>query len=521
MKPKLWISLILLAIIIACLIFSRIIAIQEILLLYGLILIPSIVFVTIEFFAVKKKTFQDFLERKIFGHLLTLIFCFGFFLYSLSGKPVSKKTAIEDLDFMIESLENIHPDIYQEIPKDSFQQHFEKIKDNLPIFLTNTDFYECCARLCSYFRTAHTKPMANTIEKGIQKFFRNNFPFEIRIIENRMYIIESYTWRDKVPLGSEIIEINNKKVSQLIDEWSQLASYESDAYRNFQITNRAHIGIWNNFRRFKITYKDYDTGELKRKRVSGGFLSNWTMGMKRSSKKRPTLLYKEISPGIGYIGFFSFHDLETYKDFFVSTFEEIQNNKINNLIIDIRGNQGGHTIIGRELMQYVFNQPFLEQDSSTRKISKELIATGKVEKKIGPKERIPGELITTVFNPIQLKENPFRYYGKTYLLTDNATFSAGQGLASAYKCYGNGTIIGEETGGVTVNFADVHFFNLPNTNQQIMTSWEKAYFPCGVDNNRGVQPDYKVTKSIQDYIDKNDRVLDFTINLINNEQRKN
>jgi C-terminal processing protease CtpA/Prc len=169
-------------------------------------------------------------------------------------------------------------------------------------------------------------------------------------------------------------------------------------------------------------------------------------------------------------------------------------------------------------MQYIFNRPFNDRDSSTRKISNELIATGKVDGIFGANKRVPGTLITTVFEPIQLINNPLRFSGKTYLLTDNGTFSAGQGFASTYKCYGNGIIIGEETGGVTVNFGDIHFFNLPNTGQKIMTSWEKAYSPCGVDNNRGVLPDYYVTNSIQDYVEKKDRVLEFTLNLINSER---
>lgn len=517
MKLKIWITSILFGLIIIYMILSRVIVFRDIILLFVLISIPTLIFLIIDFFARKKPPFKEFIIGHIFRYLLTLIFCFSFILYAISSKPILKKNAINDMDFMIESLENIHPNIYQEISKDSFQLHYERIKENLPVMISNVRFYATCARLTSLFRTAHTKPMANIIENGMQKFFRNNFPYEIRIIKNRIFIIDNYTLLDRIPKGSEILEINNKNVTQIINEWSQLASYESEAYRNFLITNRAHIGIWNDFRSFKIKYKEYRTEKLKKKIVTGGYLSNFVMGRKKSNGKKPTLLYKELSPDIGYLGFFSFHDLDTYKDFFKTTFTELQNKKIKNLIIDIRGNQGGHTIIGCELMQYIFHQPFAEVDSSIRKVSNELIATGKVDRILGSDKKVPGKIYSQPFKLFPLNENPVRFDGKTYLLIDNATFSAGQGFASSYKCYGEGTIVGEETGGVTVNFADIHSFNLPNTGLQIWTSWQKAYFPCGIDNNRGVLPDYFVSNTIEDYIEKNDRVLNFTIDLINVE----
>jgi hypothetical protein len=88
----------------------------------------------------------------------------------------------------------------------------------------------------------------------------------------------------------------------------------------------------------------------------------------------------------------------------------------------------------------------------------------------------------------------------------------------AFSCYGEGTIIGEETGGVTVSFGDIHVFKLPNTGLKIMTSWEQAFGSCGIDNQRGVIPDYIVKNSIEDYINHTDRVLEFTLNLINDKR---
>jgi hypothetical protein len=60
-----------------------------------------------------------------------------------------------------------------------------------------------------------------------------------------------------IHVGSEIIEINGKTFSQFINEWSSLVSYENIPFRNYQITKPTKIGIWNDFKSFKIPANSY------------------------------------------------------------------------------------------------------------------------------------------------------------------------------------------------------------------------------------------------------------------------
>lgn len=517
MKNKHWIIVVINLLLIGFLTISERLQIKDVVFIYLLVLIPSAILMNIEYLIVRKKIdYSKFIINKLFFNLTLVIILLGFVIYLIQLKYISKDTAVNDLKFMITSLENIHPDIYHVISKDSFAKEMNNEIEDLPDKISELEFFKICARLTSQFRSGHTKPMENLM--GFKIILYKAFPYQTKIIDNKLFVTENLSFFERIPIGSEIIEINGKSISKVTDEWRRLVSYENNAFRNYQITKPTKIGIWNNFESYRIKYIDYKSKKVKEKNVSGSIYSNFYSFFKAKHNKPTKLFYRELTPNIGYIGFFDCHDLENYKQFCKSTFNELKNNEIDHLIIDIRQNGGGHSVIGLELMQYIFNRPFNDRDSSTRKISNELIATGKVDKKFGADKRIPGTLITTVFEPIQLIDNPLRFSGKTYLLTDNGTFSAGQGFASTYKCYGNGTIIGEETGGVTVNFGDVHLYNLPNTGQKIMTSWEKAYSPCGVDNNRGVLPDYYVTNSIQDYVEKKDRVLEFTLNLINSEQ---
>lgn len=518
MKLKLWITTILLGLIVIYMIASGLFIFGDIIFLYLLVLIPTIFFVAIEFLVKKKIPFKEFIKAKVFGHLLTVIVCLGFFIFNVSGKSILKKTAINDLNFMVESLENIHPDIYHVISKDSFLIELNNEIGNLPEKVTVLEFFKVCARLTSHFRTGHTRPMENILSNSF--LFNRTFPFETKIIDDRLYVTKNLTLLSSIPVGSEIIEINNKSMGQVIGELSKMVSFENISFRNHLITKPDNIGIWNDFNTFKIKYIDYKSKKLKEKSVSGSSYSNMYHFIQSKFQKPRELIYKELSPEIGYIGFFGCTDLKNYENFYKSTFSELKNKNIEHLIIDIRDNGGGHTLITAWFEQYIFHQPHRDTDSAIVKVSNELIATGKVKDKLGHiKDVEAGKTYTIMQGLHQLKELPLRYNGKTYLLTNNGTFSAAQGFASAYKCYGQGTIIGEETGGATVNFGNIHIFKLPNTGLKIMTSWEQAFSSCGVDNQRGVIPDFEVKNSIEDYVNNNDRVLEFTLNLIEDKKQ--
>lgn len=497
------------------LIFLERLQITDILLIYPLVLIPSFVLVNIEFLFRRKQTYSKFLLDKLFFNLGFIIVLYSAVFFFTQPKYIAKDKAIDDLNFMIKTLENVHPDIYHSIRKDSFLIIFNQEVDALPKKVSELEFFKICARLNAHFKTGHTRPMENLLTSN--HLFKNVFPYELKIIDERLFITNDLSIFKSVPIGSEVIELNGKKVAQLIDEWSELASYESIVNRNNRIANPGHIGMWNNYKSYTLKYKDYNNQKIKEKIINGGIVTTIASSIKLHGKKRNNFVYKELSPEIGYIGFFSCMDLESYKDFFLSSFKKLKSKEIKHLIIDIRDNGGGYSVIADDLMQYIFHQPHNELDSGIVKVSDELIATGKVKDKLWFVEKPEvGKTYTRKPGLRELKNYPDRFNGNTYLLTNSGTFSAGQGFASAYRCYGNGIIIGEETGGATVNFGDVHIFELPNSGLKMMTSWEQAFSACGKDNHRGVIPDFIVENSISDYINGTDRILDFTLDLINN-----
>lgn len=149
-------------------------------------MIPAYIFSNIEYLFKRKLRYSKFIIDKLFTNLIIPIIVFGFILYLTRPSYIPKDTAVSDLKFMVNTLENVHPDIYHVICKDSFLSKLDKEIDNLPERVSELGFYNACARLASYFGTGHTKPMENLLSTGI--ILKKTFPFETNIIDNKLFI---------------------------------------------------------------------------------------------------------------------------------------------------------------------------------------------------------------------------------------------------------------------------------------------------------------------------------------------
>jgi C-terminal processing protease CtpA/Prc len=115
------------------------------------------------------------------------------------------------------------------------------------------------------------------------------------------------------------------------------------------------------------------------------------------------------------------------------------------------------------------------------------------------------------------KNNSLFFEGDVYLLIGPNTFSSANILADMIKCYQIGTVIGEETGGLTIAFGDIIPFQLSNTKLNGGCSFKKFYHPCGKSDGHGVIPDIEVKQNAADLKKGIDTVMEFTIEYIKNK----
>ena len=171
---------------------------------------------------------------------------------------------------MIKTFEDVHPDLYSQIPKDTFYSHVRKLKDNLPREIKIGNFYKDIAILAAEVKDGHTTAeFSSLVNTGIL-FFKKIFPYKIKILDDKVFVAKNYSYKENIEIGSEIIKINCIAVNKVIEDASRILSYENIPFRNYLLGNPFCLSMWNNYKDFEIIFKEKSTGKIKSITASGG-----------------------------------------------------------------------------------------------------------------------------------------------------------------------------------------------------------------------------------------------------------
>jgi len=448
--------------------------------------------------------------------ILTIIVIFFSWNISLGqAKLLNKDSLLQDVEILFSSIEEIHPNIFAVLSEEDFNRDLQEIKTNLKSDLNVFDFYKLVDPLVAKFSDGHTIlgfPYAE-LKKTNGLFFP--FPINVNTKDSSITIFKNYSKIEElVPLGAQIISVNNIPIKKLVAEMMTYISGEKDFYKlnRLEYLFTPLLYILHKSNEFQLEY----IFEKKKQTIYVTGI-NYNERYERSIQKKNRKKYKKYSfkqipnKNIAVVDFRSFSDFNTFEIFLDSIFTIIKNENINNLIIDIRRNGGGNSKLGNEFFQYISQVPF-------RQFGKTIIKYSKLQKKFYKEQynsRIPFFVNgIKVFGKKpklkKLRRNNLRYTGNTFLLISNTTFSSAASFSWAFKYFNMGKVIGQETGGMAVCFGDVIRQKLPYSNLRFGVSHKKFYQYGATDaNNHGTIPDYEVPS-----ID----ALKFTIDLIDNKK---
>ncbi|MDE5916049.1 MAG: hypothetical protein K2G71_05700, partial [Duncaniella sp.] len=193
---------------------------------------------------------------------------------------------------------------------------------------------------------------------------------------------------------------------------------------------------------------------------------------------------------VAIMDFREFSDVERMESFADSMFKALRDNKIGNLIIDLRKNGGGNSSVGDRLLRYITPEPYVQMDKALVKITpltKKLMKAPDIAPTFMFMEATPDRYI------VPRTSDEGHYDGNVYLLTSNKTFSSAGSFAWAFKECGMGKVIGEETGGMNVCFGDVLSYRLPVSRLQCSVSFKRFWqFRADENDIHGTIPDIAV-----------------------------
>jgi hypothetical protein len=418
---------------------------------------------------------------------------------------------------------------------------------------TYSDFYNILFQITDFEGSLHNETsLDKKVYVSLKKEKFGYFPFPLKNIENKWIVnFENI----EIPLGSEIISINNVKINQILQF---IYKYETtDGYNitgknigiNYHFSKyfRFHFGLQNDFIIEFINSNTKIQEKIKVKSI--GYLDYYTNLKNRYSKPFDTketknYYFKSIDSTTSLLTINTFNiDNRKYEIFLDSTFKITKSSKIKNLIVDIRENRGGQDPNDLVTYSYLTNRLFQENKEAFinfRKIPYSKYIKGEVFFLLKPifkyiyQKRLKKDFVIEKNGKFYQDENSadhqIRYpkdnafLGKIYLLISPKVGSAGSLFAAMLAGNSNTTTIGEETMGGYYghNGHSPIRYTLPNS--KLKSEFFLVNLTQDVpkkDNQkfgRGIIPDYEIKQSYNDFLEQKDTQMNFVLNLLKIDQ---
>ncbi len=360
-------------------------------------------------------------------------------LYSKNyDKVITKKEALEDLEYSMKYLNKIHPKLLRNVPTE-IKEQYNIVKNNL-----------------------ETKDLitVNYLSKEIESIFSKlNDAHTIAIgYYNDYHILKEMNNHNK---NKEIMtKINDIEIKELFEQNKQYYSYEMEEYalkqfKNDLITLEGLDKLGINTEEIKYTF------ELNNKETEYTYKKDDYLTQEEYNKynniepkqQKSFVTYeidKENNLAILYLD--QCKNNKEYKRVLKEFFKKVNENNIENIAVDLRYNKGGSSSVATEFLKYININKYNEWADEWR--------LGQFN-------------IKTKQHLIKNKKKKNSWSGNIYILTSIDTFSSAMDFAMYIKDNNLGTIIGEASGNNPNSYGETASFKLPNSGIFMQISTKK------------------------------------------------
>ncbi len=410
---------------------------------------------------------------------------------------ITKKDIVEDISYLKNTLEAIHPDLYNSYSEADFTKSLDSLisidKNEISVNL----FKNQLARIVALLNDGHTGTSTEIFNKKPTSYF----PVKIDLKSHNICLDRTNTIRK----GAKIISINSVKIEDIIEQIYPYLWGDTYRFKMALLEYEFPVQLWRNFGwqgEFAVKYSFQ--GKSYNKVIKGSQIA--TFYNYYGDVEGHFDIIKEQNENFGFLKLSEFEASKDYFRFIDDCFTKLNKDSVENLVIDIRDNGGGNSVLADYIFQYITERPYCQcgSDSIIVKYSKPVRS---FFRKYSFKKPyfLPFMLFmpeywkargTKVYKNKQVSSNlkeEVRYKGNVYLITSNFCFSTADDFARVFKYYNMGTIIGKETGGIRDSFGDFVLFSLPNS--KIQCSCSRKYFKgLNLNDNAkdGVKPDYEL-----------------------------
>ncbi|NOQ28201.1 MAG: hypothetical protein GQ564_22795 [Bacteroidales bacterium] len=398
----------------------------------------------------------------------------------------------QDFEKMLEILVKTHPQPYAFISEDSLKTLINLQYDKITDSTTIGEFLWICKSVVTAINCGHTNIWLPAKFGDVPKSLL--FPIKVKYVDSKLYIIEAKNNSDKLSNGNEILKINGVKVDVLREEiFQHLNSDGFNESSKHEKTNLYFYWFCSMFFDFPTSYtvtveQNGKLEEIKLKEAED--LERKKTFLDACENRLCFDLNIESNTAIITIRSFGYYkkNFKIFKSFVDSCFYEIKENKIQNLVIDLRNNSGGDPFCGSYLLQHIANKSFTY-------FHKDVKINHGLKKTIQP--------------------NSNGFTNKPYILINGVCSSTTGHFCSIVKENNFGIFVGDETGATYTCNDNSKNFTLENT-KLVMRVARRTYYTSATSltNKHGIIPDYSVIPNIDNILNNTDTVLNYTVKLI-------
>ena len=371
------------------------------------------------------------------------------------SRTLTRDEARLDLELFRDRLFGVHPDPYRHRSRPELESEIQRTIAALPDGVDLDALFVSLATVAASIRDSHTAvaPPRQSSELRL--------PF--RIFGDRAYLSQDV---GKLPAGSRITHVDGRAIEDLIAVARPLAPGETEAAVDVAIAQ--YLG----FVRRRLG-SPQDSAVLRGTSSSG---SSAEVTVSRQDLTRPEQIAFEsvrFPDGTVYLRLTTmFGELAEFRRAFIEFFTAIEDPLARGLIVDLRENAGGSTIVGQMLLEYVTRRRHRMFGLKRWRVSREM------QHAVRNEGAWAGAYLAALPNTILEQEPPIskptpvphRFAGPCVLLIGPRTRSAAMMTANAARDFGLALVVGTPTSSPPNYFAEAFRFVLPHSRLEVSIS---------------------------------------------------
>jgi C-terminal processing protease CtpA/Prc len=436
---------------------------------------------------------------------------------------------------IMDGISEKHPGFHRYTSKERFDFLIDSTKHSINDSLTELEYYRKLKPLFAKIGCLHT---GISLSKEYQDYLDKSqtlIPIEVFVDlkNNKVLISKNYSTNANIPIGCEITSINGVPISAIINQL--LNSIPSDGYnqteKNLLLNHRFPFWYQSVIDAPPIFNVEIKTNGIAKTYKLNGVSKDIFPSLESLEKNYTKPLEFEIANGVGILKIHSFakssikESNQNFNKFIKDVFQIIEKQNVKYLILDLRNNGGGTDGNAAFLASYFFDKPFRYWDKIevTEAVAKEIKGINslfyKKPKEVDGSYRWRKTWLTKEFDYYETQQPAKNNFsGKTYILTNGLCMSSCSDFVAILSHNDKAIIVGQETGGgYQGNTSGMMPEATIPTGLQITVPLQK--YTNAVDLTKyfghGTKPDYELSLTFDDWINKKDIEMEFTIKLIN------